>query len=257
MSDIKESAIFPSLADQQSHWYYAAKINKIASLLNKTELPLRHLKCLDVGAGNGIMSHALASRLDSDGRSNSWHLVDSGYQEDELLAEDPQFVSLRTIPENQKYDIVLAIDVIEHINNQSQFLTLIHSHCKPGSVVIITAPALMFLWSNHDIFLEHFRRYCSKDLQHQCTASGFHVLAQGYIYSTLLPLVTFVIYLKKLLAIFRPYSFGQPRSNMKRIHPTTNNLLRFILSVEQAFKTNIPALNKIWGSTAFVLAKTI
>ena len=260
MSDIKESNIFETLQAQQNHWYYAAKINKIISLLSESklfELGSRHLNCLDIGAGNGIMSYAVSERFNHYGLSHAWHLVDSAYLENDLLIKDSQFVSLQAIPKNKKYDVILAIDVIEHINEQREFLRLIRSHCNPGALVVITAPALMFLWSTHDTYLEHFRRYRSKELQHECTRSGFHVLSHGYVYSPLLPLITSVIYVKKILAAFLPRSsFGEPHTNMRRTHPRVNSILRLILSFELSLKNYFPLLNKVWGSTAFVFAKT-
>lgn len=260
MSDIKESNIFETLEAQQGHWYYAAKINKIYSLLSQSnllDLGSKHLNCLDIGAGNGIMSYALSELFNNHGLSYTWHLIDSAYSEADLLISDPQFVPLKAVPRTQKYDIVLAIDVIEHINNQSEFLKLIKAHCKPGALIVITAPALMFLWSTHDTFLDHFRRYRAKELKHECTLSGFYVLNYGYMYSFLLPLTALVIYVKKILTALLPSSsFGQPQSNMRRIHPFFNYILHLILSCELVLKNYFPALNKVWGSTAFVFAKT-
>lgn len=203
------------------------------------------------------MSYAVSKRFNHYGLSHVWHLVDSAYLENDLLNKDSQFVSLTAIPKNQKYDVILAIDVIEHINEQAEFLRLIRSHCNPGALIVITAPALMFLWSTHDTFLEHFRRYRAKELQHECTRSGFHVLSYGYMYSPLLPLITLVIYAKKILAAFLPSSsFGEPQTNMRRTHPSINSIFRFILSFELSLKKCFPFLNKVWGSTAFVFAKT-
>ena len=43
---------------------------------------------------------------------------------------------------------------------------------RPGTPVFITVPAFSFLWSAHDVFLDHRRRYTSKMLVRTMTLRG-------------------------------------------------------------------------------------
>lgn len=66
---------------------------------------------------------------------------------------------------NQKFDIIIAMEVLEHITNPKLFLEKMKSLLKKNSLVVISVPAHMSLWSKHDVAVGHVKRYEKKDME--------------------------------------------------------------------------------------------
>lgn len=86
----------------------------------------------------------------------------------------------------RRYDIVCALDVIEHIADDSAALTWVADHLKPGGVFIGTVPAYQWMFGPHDRANRHFRRYTNGRLL-AALPGAFRVDASGYFNTTLLP----------------------------------------------------------------------
>jgi len=82
-------------------------------------------------------------------------------------------------------DIAILMDVLEHVENQKEFLSQLSKKLSEKAVIFITAPAFSHLFSEHDSFLRHFRRYNKKSLSAILTDSGFKIERLFYFYSTL------------------------------------------------------------------------
>ncbi|MES2394525.1 MAG: methyltransferase domain-containing protein [Bacteroidota bacterium] len=76
-------------------------------------------------------------------------------------------------------------DVVEHIENDVDFLTSIHTFLKENGFVFIAVPAFNALWSNEDDDAGHFRRYTLKELDDKLKTIGFVVEYSTYIFSVL------------------------------------------------------------------------
>ena len=73
--------------------------------------------------------------------------------------------SLESIPlESECAAVVTAMDVLEHMEDDAETLCELMRLLKPGGVLVLTVPALPFLWSDWDESLHHFRRYRKRDL---------------------------------------------------------------------------------------------
>ena len=90
----------------------------------------------------------------------------------------------------------LLTDVLEHVENDEKFLKEIVSEADNNSVFFITVPALMSLWSGHDVYLKHFRRYTKLELRQLVEQSGLSVGSIRYTYST----VFLLAYLQRKIA---------------------------------------------------------
>lgn len=74
------------------------------------------------------------------------------------------------------FDMVAAIDVLEHIKNDSFSLEEIKRVLKKNGLAILLVPAHPRLWSSRDIKLQHFRRYQIGELEGKCKEKGFKIL---------------------------------------------------------------------------------
>jgi hypothetical protein len=90
-------------------------------------------------------------------------------------------------------NIVFLLDVIEHIENNRDFLEFLFQQTYIGknSLFVITAPAFNNLFSEHDKWLGHYRRYSQKELKRTVEDAGFQYIKGGYFFFTLL-LVRFI-----------------------------------------------------------------
>jgi 2-polyprenyl-3-methyl-5-hydroxy-6-metoxy-1,4-benzoquinol methylase len=86
--------------------------------------------------------------------------------------------------------VILLNDVIEHVPDDVEFLrSIVSSHLfSPNSRLLITVPAFQSLWTEHDAFLGHYRRYNRGLLRRQVEAAGLKVTSDGYFFLSLLPL---------------------------------------------------------------------
>lgn len=91
------------------------------------------------------------------------------------------------VPAGMTFDALFLFDVLEHIEDEKTFLGQMLGLLTPGATVAVTVPAWQSLFSEHDRFLQHFRRYRRGQLVKVLTASGLQVTDSGYLFSSLLP----------------------------------------------------------------------
>lgn len=144
---------------------------------------------VDIGAGSALFSKELL-RLDLVSEIVA---VDVGY---EVERETKGGISYCRTTQYSGFTHFLLTDVLEHVEGDDDFLAGIVSQADRDSAFIITVPALMSLWSGHDLYLRHFRRYTKKQLRHLVEQSGLTVISVRYTYSTVFP----IAYIQRKLA---------------------------------------------------------
>jgi len=84
--------------------------------------------------------------------------------------------------------LVTLLDVVEHIENDKEFLRELRqdSVISSDTIFFITVPAFQTLFCAHDTFLEHYRRYDKASLSLMLHDAGFQVLQQGYFFLSLI-----------------------------------------------------------------------
>ena len=259
MADLKESRLFKSLEDQRSHWYYCHKIRFIRNQLDfhlGSSLSgqsrgysdeVRALKCMDIGAGNGIISRSLGSII--GGRVATWDLIDSAYSR-QVLGEDPidpSIVLYGEIPEGVMYDVIIAIDVVEHVKNDTAFVIQLSRHLAADGLIVICVPAFQFLWSAHDVFLEHYRRYRRGNLLLIMREARLVVVDLGYLYVLLFPLILVIRWFSCLRShiLYRKKEYSG--SDLKVYPESVNQFLNGVMGVERWLLRNQPWLGRIFG----------
>jgi hypothetical protein len=171
--------------DPINHWYYKHKFWFIKKAINRSGDVDKTL--IDVGAGSALFSKELL-RI---GAISSAVAVDTGYPID---SNDAEFnIKYQRNSDYKGFSIYLMTDVLEHIEDDFSFLEMIVNNSSAGSKFIITVPAHQSLWSEHDIYLKHFRRYNKKELVTLANKSGIKILECRYTYSTLF----FIAYLQR------------------------------------------------------------
>ena len=76
---------------------------------------------------------------------------------------------------DEKFHVIAAFDVIEHIENDITALSNISGMLHDNGVLIISVPQYMFLWSNLDEMVKHKRRYSRQELVEKLRLNGFQI----------------------------------------------------------------------------------
>lgn len=134
---------------------------------------------LDVGCGSGVLAGELAaSGATVTGIDVASHPEWSS--RGSVVFREGDYLDLAS--GMGVFDTVLALDVMEHIEDESLFVARLKENVRPDGHVIVTVPAYRWLWSRHDEVNQHFRRYTKSRLRRVLTAGGFNVSRCGYIF---------------------------------------------------------------------------
>ncbi len=215
--DLKESEI---LGDQvNSHWYYTAKAQALRCML--TQLMPRHL--LDVGAGSGFFSrHLLASTA-----AESAVCIDPNYAGDSDECVDNKPLHFRTKLATIDADLVLLMDVLEHVDDDLGLLREYIDKVPSGAHFFISVPAFQFLWSGHDDFLEHKRRYTLVQVEALARSAGLTLVQSNYYFLAVFPIAACIRLLQRLIGTSQI-----KKSQLSRHHPLVNGILRALCWLE-------------------------
>lgn len=221
--------------DPWTHWYYRSKLVALRSAIRRRRW--EPLTLMDVGAGSGFFSEALIV----EGVGTSAVCVDPNYSDEDLGVRGAiTYVRETKSASVENSDLLLFIDVLEHVDDDHSVLASYISNAKPGAGVIITVPAFMSMWSAHDVFLEHRRRYRLADLEALARESGLHVLDARYLFGSIFP----VAWLSR-----RCRRSQRPSSDLRVLPSPVNWVLRFVSSAEHSC-----VANRIAGTSAMIVA---
>jgi SAM-dependent methyltransferase len=85
------------------------------------------------------------------------------------------------------FDLVLALDVLEHLEDDVAAAREMRAALRPGGFLVATVPAYPFLWSGHDEALGHRRRYVRREIAALLARAGFEILLCAYVMGSILP----------------------------------------------------------------------
>lgn len=159
---------------EATHWWFVGRRKLFGQIINTFGLQLT-VEVLDIGTSTGTnlrmlrdLGYSNVSGLDLHDEAIQW-CADKG-----LGKVDKGDIC--NIPSDDcKYDLILATDIIEHVDDDVKALTEIHRVLKPYARSIITVPAFQSLWGLQDTASHHKRRYRKAELIEKLSASGLEV----------------------------------------------------------------------------------
>jgi SAM-dependent methyltransferase len=174
---------------QFSHWWYRARRQILASEISRMGLPAK-ASILEAGCGPGGNLAMLAQFGDVaaiEPYLPAKHVAEALHIADVRSAGLPGI-----LPFDQKFDLVVALDVIEHVEQDAAGIQSLRAALKPEAQLLITVPAYQWLWSEHDVRNHHFRRYTRSSLRALVEDAGFAVQRASYFNSHLFPIIAAV-----------------------------------------------------------------
>ena len=232
--DLKE---LESGVNPETHWYYQSKKWPLVRFVKKIfRQQKKKVVLVDVGSGSGFFMYELL-KLMPEMIDKVW-LVDINYTDAEVsVTVGQQVEKTKNLPPVIEHAVVIMMDVLEHIEDDLAILDEITKRCNGKNHFFITVPAFMDLWSGHDVYLGHYRRYTSKTLNELLKNAKLSKFKIFYLFAGIFPLVWSIRKLNK--------KSKESQSNMKPSHPIVNSLLRSYNS----FEMNFSRMNKLFGVT--------
>jgi SAM-dependent methyltransferase len=183
-----ERAAYREMADlDQRHWWYLGRRAVLADLIRRVAMPPAGARILEIGCGTGHNLEMLgrfggldAVELDDESRA----LAEQRLGRKIMSARLPELAGIA----DGAYDLIVALDVIEHIDDDAAALAAIAPKLKRGGKFVMTVPAHPWMWSAHDAVNHHKRRYSKGALRRLIDGSPLELDKLGYFNSLLFPL---------------------------------------------------------------------
>lgn len=219
---------------EANHWWYVGRRQIIFDRVFPLLAQYDHPRILDVGCGTGY---------------NMEYMKQHGYDRMSGLDFSPEALTFchsrglfsvvcgdGTLPPfaDSSFDVVTALDMIEHVEDDNQALRELGRILKPGGSLVIFTPAYQFLWGLQDEVSHHFRRYRAHDLRAKIERAGLTISRLTYANTFLFPVV--------LAGRMALRLTGKPENvtSENDLHPSwSNGILRQIFAAES------PLLNYI------------
>jgi SAM-dependent methyltransferase len=199
---------------EDTHWWYRERRHLLAkALAGVTPGP-----ALDIGAAGGGNTRVL--------RDLGWTPVAMEYGPDG--AEVAHERGLAAVRADARYlpladgslTLVVAFDILEHIEEDDLAVAEIRRVLRPDGTLLIAVPADPRLWSDHDVAVDHVRRYTRESLSEVLQRGGFEIAR----------MTSWNVLLRPVVAMRRKKSSG---SDLDDLHPVVNTALTAIITAER------------------------
>ena len=229
---------------EQTHWWFVGRRRLFAREIAKLGLD-RSASVLDVGSSTGTNLRLL--------RDEGYQLINGLDFSDESI----RWCAQKALPPVRKgdvcalpfgdnsFDLVLATDIIEHVDDDQQAIREIQRVLKPGGHVLITVPTFAALWGLQDVKAHHKRRYRMARLL-DVVRGGNMETVRSYYFNFILFVPIWLA--RRIIDLIRVDLDSEVQVNSSSI----NRLLSWIFTVDLALA---PVLRVPFGVSALVVAK--
>jgi len=229
---------------EQTHWWFVGRRVLFRRLIERF-VGDKGARVLDVGTSTG---------------TNLRMLVEMGYADVTGLdmSEDAiRFCAEKGLPpvrqgditampfDHESFDLVLATDVVEHVDDDERAVSEIERVLVPGGHALFTVPAFPSLWGLQDEVSHHKRRYRRAGFRRLVERSGLEVVDQFYFNYLLFAPIWLA---RRLLPLLAPQTKSEADLNPPLVNALLLPLMRFDVATA-------PRLRPPFGVSYLVLAR--
>lgn len=171
---------------EKNHWLFKGRRALLLENLSRfNDKKPKQTQVLDFGCGSGLFVDALSHKgYDAYGLDISDEVVKLGQLRGvkNLGVVDSHHIHFP----NNSFDVIVASEVFSHLEDETWALEELHRILRPGGLIIITAPAYMWLWGIQDEAAHHYRRYTMGNLSAKIQASAAWEMIHSSYFNTLL-----------------------------------------------------------------------
>ena len=244
------------------HWWFLARREIVLTML-RDRLPAAGAstrRILEIGCGGGGMLEPLrefgrVTGMDMSEDALAYCRTKVGSEVELRRGDLPD-----DLPRDASYDVIAALDVLEHLADPVTVLHSIRASMRPGGLLLCTVPAFRFLWGPHDDLNHHLRRYGREELRGHLEAGGFTVERLSFFNTWLFPVVAGVRVGRRALGL----ADGPPKSDfvmpkpwlsraLARLFATGARVMRhlsFPVGVSLLAVCRVPGASRVAGQSA-------
>jgi len=231
---------------EADHWWFVGRRALFSNIIRKFKLP-PDADILDVGTSTGTNLRLLRdlgfTRITGVDRSPMAIQFCANKGLGQVRCGD---VCALPFPD-ASFDLVLATDIIEHVDDDLQALRELRRVVKQGSPILVTVPAFPVLWGLQDEISHHKRRYRLAHLLTKLNNVNLHPQQHFYFnYVLFLP----ILVARRLMRVFKPRVDSENQINTKWLNRALTVLFRFDVMTA-------PWLHSPFGVSALVISMRI
>jgi len=210
---------------EEKNWWFISRRDIIFFLIKKMDLP-KDAKILEIGCSGGSLMKIL--------NENGYHNITGiDISEDAINLCKERGVDAKVMDgakilfEDNKFDLIIASDILEHIKNEGAALSEWNRVLKTSGKLIIFVPAFNLLWSKHDEINKHYRRYDKEELSKKLKGADFKLYKSSYW--------NFFLFFPLCFINIFEHFLKKPKDHLRELNPLINKALIILLKIEKFF----------------------
>lgn len=232
---------------ESDHWWFKSRRKYLLDLLKDAP---KDSKILDIGCSSGIFLKDLEKLGFKAENLYGIDISEKAIENCKANGIQNCFVmDAQNITIQESFDIIVASDCLEHLEDDKKALKNWKSLLKIGGKMYVFVPAFMSLWSYHDEVNMHHRRYTKAELKSKISAENLEIQKSSYWnFFLFLPVYVF----RKLSAIFQKNKTGE--SDIAIGNALVNSILLQLIVLENKL---LKVVNFPFGVSTFCIAKRV
>jgi SAM-dependent methyltransferase len=238
------------LLPEDRHWWFASRTRALQALLDPLLAERAgSVRVLDVGCGAGNMAHHLARYGEVVGFDPFRGALEVAHERRCTVVQ----ADAAALPfPDAAFDLVAALDVIEHCDDDFAVLCEIQRVLRPGGLLAVTVPAFDWLWTYNDTVNQHRRRYTASQLRTRLEEAGFAIRRLSYNNCLIFPLAAPMLLARgkgRPRMLSAPITDGAYQVEMEPVSPPVNVVLDYIGRLEASLirRLDLPVGTGILG----------
>lgn len=162
----------------RKHWWWRARQRALLQTVRHLVPETGPVRILDVGCGDGLFFDELASFGAVEGLEPEASLIRSDNPHRSRIYP----VTLTNFRPSQTYDLILLLDVLEHVDDPAGYLRSALGLLNDRGKVLLTVPAFRLLWTTHDDLNHHRTRFTRSTFRVVARQAGMDLSEERYLF---------------------------------------------------------------------------